>query len=283
MPAYPRVTLRTFIAEDGEEYYYVVDGDTRKPTLLLLAGFTGTHEDLLSLTEDLRDDYFVIVPDLPGWGKSPRLKKRLTLKNYAEYLNALLASLGVGHINLFGHCMGATLALEYALLYPSNVKKLILVSTPYNEGLLSQRLFLHLADISTHTPKFFRPLLFFWRSRLFCVPFAFISMKFKSFRKRVRVIWKGIKQQPHQHEDVVEENWVSFVHFRYERIKKLTMPTLILHGNEDLIVSAKQAPKLQQLLPQAKLEYIEGAGHLPPMETPGKLATKVKNFLREKN
>lgn len=279
---YPRVTMRSFLAEDGNEYFYAVDGNTKKDVLLLLPGFTGTHADQLRLAEDLRDTYFIIVPDLPGWGRSPRFKKALTLKNYAQYLHSLLESLAINKIYLFGHCMGATLALEYALLYPQSVRNLILVSTPYNEGLLSQRLFLHLADISTHAPKFFRPLLFFWRSRFFSVPFAFVSLKFRSFHKTLRMILRGIKQQPLQDEDVVEENWVSFIHFRYERIKKLHMPTLILHGNEDLIVSPKQAQKLQELLPQAKLEYIKGAGHLPPMETPGQLATKVKEFLKNK-
>lgn len=282
MPSYPRVTMKSFLAEDGSEYYYAVDGDTKQKTLLMLPGFTGTHTDQLRLAEDLREKYFVIVPDLPGWGKSPRFKKSLTLKNYAEYLHSLLGSLGVHKVYLLGHCMGATLALEYALLYPKSVKKLILVSTPYNEDLLSQRLFLHLADISTHTPKFFRPLLFLWRSRFFSVPFAFVSLKFRSFHKRLRIIGRGIRQQPQQDEDVVEENWVSFVHFRYERIKKLHVPTLILHGSEDLIVNPKQAVKLGALLPQAEVALIEGAGHLPPMETPGALATKVKEFLVDK-
>lgn len=279
MPSFDRITMKSFIAEDGEEYYYVLDGDSRKNALLLLPGFTGTHEDLLYLTEDLSENYFVIVPDLPGWGKSPRLKKKLTLKNYAQYLHGLLGSLGSHHVYLIGHCMGATLALEFALLYPHYVRKLVLVSTPYNEGLLSQRLFLHLADVSTHAPKFFRPLLFFWRSRVLCVPLAFISMRFRSVRKKLRVIWKGIVNQPHQHEDVVEENWVSFVHFRYERAKKLHMQTLILHGSDDLVVSPKQAEKLQTLMPKAEVEYIEGAGHLPPVERPGTLATKVREFL----
>lgn len=281
MSVYSRITMKSFIAEDGGEYYYVVDGDTKKEPLLMLPGFTGTHSDQLRLAEDLRDTYFVIVPDLPGWGKSPRLRKSLTLKNYAQYIHSLMDSIGIHKFYLLGHCMGATLALEYALLYPQSVKKLILVSTPYNEGLLSQRLFLHLADISTHAPKFFRPLLFFWRSQFFAVPLAFVSLRFRSLQKKIRIIGRGLKQQPKQHEDVVEENWISFVHFNYNRIKKLRIPTLILHGSEDLIVNPKQAMKLGLLLPHADIHIIEGAGHLPPMETPGALASEVKAFLEE--
>ena len=74
---------------------------------------------------------------------------------------------------------------------------------------------------------------------------------------------------------------MSFIHFRYERAKKLHMPTLILHGSEDLVVSPKQAMKLGMLLPHAGISLIEGAGHLPPMETPGTLASEVKAFLEE--
>ena len=281
MSTFERATRKTF--SDGKStYYYWIAGDTRNPTLLLLPGFTGTHTDLLPLAEELKKSFYIIIPDLPGWGESPRLKQKLTIDHYSVYLHSLLHAIGVSKIYLFGHCMGATLALQYAIHYPQSVKKLIIVSTPYNEGLLSQRLFLHLADISTHSPKFFRPFLFLWRSRFFSTPLCLLSMQFRSFHKKIRIIVRGIRQQPHQHEDVVEENWVSLVHFHYGKTKELTMPILIIHGDKDLLVSPKQADRLHLLLPNAQLRFISDAGHIPPVETPGTLAVMVAEFLNAK-
>lgn len=278
MSVYPRATPMVFSPDEKVNDWYWVMGNKRKPALLLIAGFTGLHSDLLVVAETLKDNFFVIIPELPGWGDSPRISKRLSIHNYAVYLKNLLHDCGVPHVILVGHCMGATLAIELAYLYPHLAKKLILVSTPYRKGAISQQLFLHLADISMHVPKKLRPFFFLWRSRLIIMTVSYLTLRFKSYKKSLRVVFKKAVEQSYQHEDTVEENWISLVHFDYSKAKKIKVPVHLIHGEKDLIVSKNLAIQFSQMLPNVTLDFIPQAGHIPPEETPRTLATLIEKL-----
>lgn len=278
MSVYSRATPMIFSPDGKVNDWYWVMGDRRKPVLLLIPGFTGLHSDLLGVGEVLKEKFFVIIPELPGWGESPRFSKRLSMHNYARYLKALLEDNGVSHIILVGHCMGAALAIEIAYLYPHFAKKLILISTPYRQGAISQQLFLHLADMSMHVPKRLRSFFFLWRSRIIIMTVSYLTLRFKSFKKSLRVVRKKSAEQPFQHEDTIEENWVSLVHFNYNKGKKIKVPIHLIHGEKDLIVSKNHAIQFAKMLPHATLDFISQAGHIPPEETPRSLATLIEKL-----
>lgn len=273
-----RATEKEF-SPDGKilDKYWIL-GNTEKPPLLFIPGFTGTHSDLLEVAEFLENDYHIIIPELPGWGESQRYSKRLTIHNYALYLKALLDAIKIKNITLVGHCMGATLAIELAHLYPDLAKDVILVSTPFREGLLSQKLFLHLADLSEHSPRRLRPLFFLWRSRMFSVPVSLIVLRYKSYRKKLRAIHSLFINQPLEDEEVVEENWISLMHYHYSKIKQIKVPIHFIHGEKDMLVGKNQAIKLFSMVPGATIDFIPDAGHIPPSETPQSLATLILKY-----
>lgn len=257
---------------------YWVLGDREKPPLLFIPGFTGTHSDLLEVTEFLKKDYHIIIPELPGWGISPRITKRLTIHNYALYLKALLDFIHIKNIILVGHCMGATVAIELAYLYPDVPKEVILISTPFRDGLLSQKLFIHLADLSEHSPKRLRRLFFLWRSRAIALPIGFLTLKFRSYRKRLKSLHHLFTYQPTEPEDSVEESWTSLMHYHYSKIKHIKAPIHFIHGEKDMLVGIKQAIKLFSMVPGATIDLIPDAGHIPPSETPHSLATLILKY-----
>ncbi len=276
---YKRITKKSFSPEKNVVDYYWVCGDELNPYLLFLPGYTGTHKDLLEMAEILKEKYFVIIPDLPGWGDSQPLYQRLTLTTYADYLNKLVKFAGLQKLIVCGHCMGATLAIELANKYPELVKVLFLISTPYIQDTLSESMFLHLADLSEYSPRPFKGFFFLWRSRVFSIPLSFFILKFRSFRKLIRVTFKTAFSQTKQDEKAVEENWISLIHFDYKKIMKLKMPIYLIYGDQDLIINKTQANKFHDLLPQASLYFIPHAGHLPPVETPKSLAKYISSSL----
>ena len=70
----------------------------------------------------LKQDYLVIVPDLPGIGKSGMLKKEIVhLTDYAAILKAIIEEENIDKFTLIGHSMGGYVTLAYADKYPETL------------------------------------------------------------------------------------------------------------------------------------------------------------------
>src|SRR5258708_3779933 len=220
MAIFERATIREYIFNDSSSYFWMV-GDSTKPSLLLIPGFSGTYSDLLHFATLLKDNYFVIIPDLPGWGKSPTPKTDLTIQYYAKYLIGLLKTLGIDQINILGHCMGSLIAIEIAHSDSTLVKSLYLVSPPYLDGTLTKQLFLQLSEMAKHSSKSVRRIFFIWRNRFFSMSFYFFALQFKSFKKRLKRIIFGFFDQSKHKQTVVEDNWNSLIHFDFDKLKEL--------------------------------------------------------------
>jgi pimeloyl-ACP methyl ester carboxylesterase len=278
MSNFPEMTLQDFHL-DGKVYKYWVQGNQKNPPLILFYGYTGVHKDFLYLAEKLKNNYFIIIPEFPGWNKSPRLDKPLTINNYAKYFKSLFDFLGFSKINLFGHCFGAVVAIEYAYFYPDTVNKLILVSPPYLGG-KTEKFHKFLVRMAENSPKFIRPVFFFWRSRILAVPFDFYAIKLRSFEKKMDRVKEHIFKQFFEPEDAVEENWISFIKFNFNKVKRINIRANLIHGAGDVLVNIKQAEKLQKLFPHATLDIISQAGHVPPVEAPDELLELVTKYLK---
>jgi pimeloyl-ACP methyl ester carboxylesterase len=264
---------------EGRKYPYWVKGDSKNPPLVLLYGFTGVAKDFIELSELLKDKYFIIIPEYPGWNGSPRFEDVLTIHNYAKFVKKLLTKIGYQQVNVFGHCLGAVVAIEFTYLYPETVSRLILVSTPYLSGSKAEKFQKFVMSLAERSPKSLRPVFFFWRSRVFAVPLDFFAIKVKNRRKKLARIKEHIFKQSFEPEDAVEENWISFVDFDFRKVKQINVPVYLIHGGEDIMIGPAQSMKLKRLFPKASLNIISQAGHVPPVETPKELAQLTHKYL----
>jgi len=62
-------------------------------------------------------------------------------------------------------------------------------------------------------------------------------------------------------------------------LAKLDMPVLVLCGRHDMVTPPEYSEELAALIPTAQLTWIEGAGHMVPMERPQALADQLKKFI----
>lgn len=274
-----RIREKHFSPDKNFFYSFWKDGKTKNPPLVILPGFTGTHGDLVAFAEQFEKNFDVIIPDLPGWGDSPKGTYHMTIEGYADFVNDLLESLHISHVFLAGHCMGSAIAIQFAYKYPEKVSKLFLITVSYLGGTFSQEVFEHLAHESVKVPKFLRPFFFFFRSRLFAIPLGFFVIQTKSFRKKLSIILENTIKQQFQDETVVEKNWNSLTLFDYKKLRKLKMPIHMFHGEKDILVTPKQSEKVQAFCPWASFEIIPHAGHMPPVETPEALARLMLKYL----
>ncbi|MCM0028531.1 MAG: alpha/beta fold hydrolase [Polynucleobacter sp.] len=97
------------------------ESGAKKPVTLLLHGTGSSAHSWAELLPVLAKSHWVIAPDLPGHGFTiSHQSEQLSLTLITHKLAELLRALGVEQIdNIIGHSAGATLGLQYSLLYPA--------------------------------------------------------------------------------------------------------------------------------------------------------------------
>jgi pimeloyl-ACP methyl ester carboxylesterase len=91
------------------EVYYEERGEGFP--LILIHGFCETCEIWDSLAERLSSDFRIITPDLPGFGKGPLLKTKVSIPDIATTLNRWLLQIGIRKCLVIGHSLGGYVAL----------------------------------------------------------------------------------------------------------------------------------------------------------------------------
>jgi len=119
-----------FLTVGGFKLFHRVFGSGENALLCLHGGPGATHDYLLPLGELGNDRTKVVLYDQLGCGKSerPREKSHYTIEYGVEEVESVREALNLGKINLFGNSYGGALALQYALKYQRNLKKLIISS-----------------------------------------------------------------------------------------------------------------------------------------------------------
>jgi len=113
----------------GIELFARHGGTPGKPALLLLHGFPQTHAIWHRVAQQLAGEYFLVMPDLRGYGDSSKPPGAPDHANYSKRelaldLVELMASLGASTFYLCGHDRGGRVAHRLALDHPQRVKKL---------------------------------------------------------------------------------------------------------------------------------------------------------------
>lgn len=277
-----RITKKSFRFE-GNTYYYWVAGKRTYPPLLMIPGLTGTHGNLLEVSYSLRKDNYLIIPDLPGWGLSPRPQEALTIEYYARFFHALREHLKIERTNIFSHCMGTAIAIEFARIKPQSVNRLIMVSTPYEEGSWGYLTLKYMSKLGEKVPHSIRPLFYIWRNKYINFVTGFYILKFKSLKKKMRMLVEIFKEQSILDNQSFVESWLSLMDFDYLKLDNIkgNFPVHLIFGGQDVLIPKHQAVKFHELISKkTSLDFIPQAGHLPPIETPNILASLVLKYLK---
>jgi len=113
------------------ELHRLVAGPAGAPTVLALHGITESRRYWLPRILPLSERFRLIVPDLPGFGMSPKPFTDYTPDFFIDSIEALLEQEAPGAtLAILGHSLGALLALEFAARHPQRVERLVLLSLP---------------------------------------------------------------------------------------------------------------------------------------------------------
>ena len=114
---------------NGAQVFARTGGDSGKPPLLLLHGFPQSHVLWHRVARQLAEHYFIVLPDLRGYGDSPAPADlpdhaQASKRAMAADLVALMEALGAPRFFLCGHDRGGRVAHRLALDHPQAVRKL---------------------------------------------------------------------------------------------------------------------------------------------------------------
>jgi pimeloyl-ACP methyl ester carboxylesterase len=111
------MTTKT-ITYNNAEIYYSIYGSGK--AIMLIHGFGEDGDIWSNQIEQLQQHYLLIVPDLPGSGKSSLLNGNyITIDTYAEVIHAILLAEKLETCTMLGHSMGGYITLAFAEKYPA--------------------------------------------------------------------------------------------------------------------------------------------------------------------
>ncbi len=263
----------------GFHVHYQDDGDPTLPLIVLLHGYGDSYTSWEGWVKELRSRFRIISLDLPGHGltRAPE-DYRLRSDRLAEFVDAFAQRLNLPKFALAGNSMGGAVAWQYALRNPERLNALILVDAG---GFPNEK-------PPAETPLAFKILQYpIGRALLRNIdnrPLIDQGLKTDVYDKSLitpAVVdrWAEFQRGPGHRAILMGADLPSFGQASSGLLHDIDLPTLILHGESDVIIEPASARKFAAAIPRAKLITYPEVGHLPQIEIPQRSAADVAQFL----
>jgi pimeloyl-ACP methyl ester carboxylesterase len=229
--------------------------------------------------------YRVLAVDLPGFGRSPMPAEPISISGYARTLDALLDAHEIDAAAVVGNSMGGFVSAELAINFPQRVERLVLVSA---------------AGLSTYNhPQATRALPRLRQAERLVAAYAGWVASHSdtvAVRPRLRNAAMGlVARHPsrlpaalaaEQLRGVGKPGFIQALQanleydFR-ERLGEIACPTLIVWGDSDRVITARDADLFAELIPGSRKVVFEDTGHVAMLERPAEFNSLLAEFLSE--
>jgi pimeloyl-ACP methyl ester carboxylesterase len=269
----------------GVEHYYewISQSEVRtKPVMVFLHGWGGSARYWRSTAEALKSEFDCLLYDMRGFGRSILPQHPLNLgyemTDYADDLAILLDKLQLDRIYLQAHSMGASVGTMFLNRYPERVHRGILVCNGIFE--YDEKAFAAFHKFGTYVVKFRYNwfLKFPFADRMFMARFlhrqiskgdrlAFLEdFLLADFAAAAGTIYTSVSKEA--------------VEIMPREFAKISVPTLLISGEKDIIIPAIMGKKAAAL--NDNLQYVElpQTAHFPMLEDRESYLKTVRDFLQ---
>lgn len=259
---------------NGVELYYERAG--RGEPLLLVPGLLFSGESWRDQLDSLSSGYDCIAVDLRGQHRSeaPTDPAGYDLWNQAEDIHGLITELGIGPVHYAGLSMGGMIGMRLALAHPEDLRDMVLLDTSAEgeepekaERYAAMRHVMRKGELEAVLPAL--PVVFFADAYLVEHPEK-VEAWFDSLRSGDPEGFALASQLVDARDDISA------------RLGEIRVPTLVIHGTEDVPIPIQRAEALAAAIPGARLELVEGAGHQSNMDHPLEVTTLLQEWLRSR-
>jgi len=272
-----------FLSIDDFEVHYKEYGEGNEESLILLHGFGSHTYTWDKVIKELGENYHLIAFDRPSFGLTERSfenEENIYTTDYQiDLIKKIMEIKGIEKATLVGNSAGGTISLNFYFKYPNMVENLILVDAA--------------VYIGGGSPSFIKPLLYLPQINYLGPEITsillnnngddFIETAFYDKEKVTEDVLREYKRPT-----LVKGYKKAFWEFikgsnSYEIVKKLDeikVPTLVITGDNDVIVPTEQSIKLSKNINNSELVILEKTGHLPQEENPVEFTQAVERFLK---
>ncbi|QIN81974.1 acetoin dehydrogenase dihydrolipoyllysine-residue acetyltransferase subunit [Rubrobacter tropicus] len=248
----------------GRRIQYLRMGEGGVP-LVLIPGFGGDINIFVFNQEALSEDRAVYALDMPGHGGSEKDVGEGDLDFFVGVVEGFLDEMGVEKAHLAGHSMGGAIAGAFALAHPERVTSLVLlasaglgeeINADYIEGF-----------IAANRRKEMKNVLQLLFADPDLVTRQLVNDQLQYKRK------DGVDEALRA---VADKMFPDGKQAGVSDLSGTEVPILAVWGREDAIVPAKHSENLPE---HAKVEILEGKGHMVQMEAAGPTNRLIQGFL----
>ncbi|MBK7231225.1 MAG: alpha/beta fold hydrolase [Saprospiraceae bacterium] len=244
-----------------EDRFKFIETRADGPTIVLLHGLFGALSNFKDLIDHFGDRYRVVVPILPIY-ELPITQ--VGLGGLVKYVYDFVRYKGLDQVHLLGNSLGGHVGLLYTLEDQERVKTLTLTGSSglYESGMGNT--FPKRGDYEFIKKKtqdtFYDPAVA--TAELIDEVFEIVNDRYKGIR-------------------IVATAKSAIRHNVGDRLHLIKVPVLLIWGKEDIVTPAFVGEKFQEMLPNAKLFFLEKCGHAPMMELPHEFNRIYDDFLKE--
>jgi 3-oxoadipate enol-lactonase len=261
-----------FYSTAGRTNYFIEFG-TGRPVLLLHGISNSGRTWGPQIAPLVEAGYRVIVPDHAGHGASSKLTAPFSVADLADDIEALLAHLDIGSVDLIGLSLGGMIALELALRHPERIGRLV-VANSFDK---------------TATPVF-HALAEGWAT-IFDRPGGPVQRLEQSWPSLVSPAFQatpeGLRTYQVWHGIAATSDGTSLAHVARgigtfdvtEHIATLAMPTLFIAGSLDTMSPPETSQRMAERAPQGHYTEIDSAAHISNVDSADRFSALLLEFL----
>jgi pimeloyl-ACP methyl ester carboxylesterase len=256
------------------------------PALLLLHGIGNNCRTWSGVIDRLAETHTVIAPDLLGHGNSDKPRGDYSIAAYANGMRDLLSVLDIEQATVVGHSLGGGIALQFAYQFPERCQRLALVGSgglgpELSAGLRAATLpgaelvLTALAGVSGPLRLGLQVLeragrATGWRRMgdLAEAGDALLGLKDVEARRAFLRTLRGVVDAHGQAVTALDRLYLAD-----------SIPMLVIWGSRDPIVPALHAETVRSLVPSARIEMFDGAGHWPHLDDPDRFCDALLDFI----
>lgn len=256
----------------------IYEAATSAPPVLLVHGWGGSGRYWAQTVARLRDQFTLIVPDLPGIARALPVRRAWNMFAQVEALEALVEYLGIERAHVVGHSMGSGITILLAAKRPELVEKLVLTSITLFETDAQRQTFERVVD----SAEVMMRLRATWMAD---VP-GLVKQAARPFFARVPDEPQLLRAAFRDY--LTMDRATAIASARNATSPRITdaaaqiqAETLLIIGRDDRYMPHENAPTTVRRIPRCTIRWIEQCGHLPMVETPDEYAELLRSFLAE--
>jgi pimeloyl-ACP methyl ester carboxylesterase len=254
------------------DIYYEIHGSGQP--LVLIMGLRRNAEWWYRQIPELSRHFTIIAFDNRGAGRSDKPETDYSIRLFADDTASLMDFLGISSAHILGISMGGYIAQELAINYPDKVHGLILGCTSPGG-----RRAVHMSD--ERMEKFKANARLTPEQILRKDMDIYISDRFVRENPEWIEEFVNISLRYYQPADAFFRQFNACLnHDTVDRIGETSSPTLIMTGDDDLLVPSENSLILKELMPHADLELFAGCRHCFFMEESARFNGSVVRFLQ---